>query len=174
MRKAIDSLFSDRRREGKAALALGLAGLLAIAYQAAPAHQDLGFRELSRVSGPGLPPGKHVGPEHLRVKEAWSDRVVVEKFGDAFEVVLPGGDGRTAAAAEAPLRPGDWVVVVARHRGAAVLEAVSIRRNPERPEKLVVSAIAALLVVLALPFFFRWERGALRPRLAAAAAHGEA
>ena len=100
--------------------------------------------------------------------------MIVEKFGDAVEVVLPGGDGRTAAAAEAPLRSGDWVVVVARHRGGIVFEAVSVRRNPERPEKLIVSAIAALLVVLALPFFFRWERGALRPRWAAPAARGEA
>jgi len=165
MFEALGGLFSDRGRERKAGACLALTALLASLFQAQAAHQDLGFLQLARMPHPGIAHGEVVGPEHFQVVSLGAEGIQGRKFGETIELLFPeGGSGDPLRGQTAEVHLGAHVVVTAHHLGGPRFELVSLRTNPYRVLKLVVSGLAALAALGAFPFFFRWEKGSFRPR----------
>jgi len=165
MKRAWALVLSDRGRWWKAALALAVAAVLSLRFQSDPNTQSETFLTLSRLPPQKGPPATRVGPEHLLVRAVEPDRVRVEKFGVAMDLLLPAGEaGEKLRAEAASLRPGDYASAKAYPLGDARFEAIDLRRNPHRRFKFFVSGVAALFIAALLPVYFRWSKGALRAR----------
>jgi len=167
----LDRLLSDRRRGLKmAALAAIIAGLAC--WFVSWSHEDkASFAKI--VRDPSSWPGAEVGPETHRVRGLEGDDLIVIAYGASLPSSFPAGPGGEALRAEArELASGGYASVTAVHLDGLRFELVDLVADPYRRWKLALSGTAVLAVAGLLPVFFRWSRGAFRPRVPAATAGG--